>query len=351
MSGPFRLEQGGRIDRARRLRFRFDDREYEGHPGDTLASALLANDVTLLGRSFKYHRPRGMLAAGIEEPSALVEIGRDGRREPNQRATTVELFDGLEARSQNRWPSLRHDFGAINQRLARFMPVGFYYKTFKWPSAFWERLYEPTIRRMAGLGTAASEPDPDHYEHVHAHCDVLVVGSGTAGLSAARVAADSGARAILIEQDSEIGASLLLAPDLAEWRRDMFAALGRQAETQLLPRTTAIALYDHNVVAAVERVGDHMAAVPKSSVRQRFWIIRAKEIVLATGAIERLIAFPDNDRPGVMLSSAALSLAERYGVAVGRAPVLFTNNDEAYEAAFALARAGVVPRAIVDVRK
>ena len=317
MMQPFRLPRGGRIDRGRTLEFVFDGRRYEGHPGDTLASALLANGVRLVGRSFKYHRPRGIFTAGAEEPNALVELRTGARREPNTRATVAELFDGLEATSQNGWPSVRFDLGAISGRLARFLPAGFYYKTFMWPSAFWERVYEPAIRRMAGLGRASHEADPDRYEHTHAHCDVLVVGSGAAGLAAARAAGETGARVILAEQDFELGGGLLLEREHEAWRESTVSALQELPEVRLLPRTTVFGYYDHNVLGAVERVADHLPVPPEHGVRQRYWVIRAKQVVLATGAIERLIAFPDNDRPGVMLASAAEAYVRRFGVAAG----------------------------------
>ncbi|MGE5511786.1 MAG: sarcosine oxidase subunit alpha family protein [Bacteroidota bacterium] len=351
MTQPFRLARGGRIDRNRMLRFRFDGESLEGYAGDTLASALLANGVRLVGRSFKYHRPRGIFSAGPEEPNALVELRSGARLEPNTRATVAELFDGLQASSQNRWPSLRFDAGAVNGWFARFLPAGFYYKTFMWPPAFWEKVYEPAIRRMAGLGRAAREPDPDSYEHCHAHCDVLVVGSGAAGLSAARAAGQAGARVILAEQDFELGGWLLVAQKHEAWRNDMLSALSAMPDVRVLPRTTVFGYYDHNVLGAVERVADHLPVPPEHCVRQRYWVIRAKRVVLATGAIERLIAFPDNDRPGVMLASAAQTYVQRYGVLPGRRAVVFTNNDHAYEAAFALQDAGADVAAIVDVRR
>ncbi|MGQ0674661.1 MAG: 2Fe-2S iron-sulfur cluster-binding protein, partial [Rhodospirillales bacterium] len=345
-----RLPSGGRIDRSRGVEFRFDGRVYKGHPGDTLASALLANGVRLMGRSFKYHRPRGAFTCGPEEPNALVELRSGARREPNTRATTAELFDGLEASSQNRFPSLDFDVGAVNSLIGRFIPSGFYYKTFMWPASFWEKLYEPLIRRAAGLGRAAAEPDPDAYEAMHAHCDVLVVGSGAAGLAAARAAGASGARVILAEQDFELGGGLLLDPARELWRTDMVAALASMPEVRLLPRATVFGFYDHNVLGAVERIADHLPEPPPYVARQRYWTIRAKEVVLATGALERSIAFPGNDRPGVMLASAAEAYARRFAVAAGRRAVLFTNNDLAYYSAFALKQAGIGVAEIVDVR-
>ncbi|MBL8836468.1 MAG: (2Fe-2S)-binding protein, partial [Alphaproteobacteria bacterium] len=347
MSG-FRLPAGGRIDRARVLPFDFDGRRYQGFAGDTLASALLAGGVTLVGRSFKYHRPRGIVTAGPEEPNALVELRAGARREPNTPATTVELYAGLEAASQNRWPSLDVDVLALNGMFARFLPAGFYYKTFMWPASFWERVYEPAIRRAAGLGRAADGDDPDRYDHVHDHCDVLVVGSGAAGLAAARVAVAAGARVILAEQDSEPGGGLLVEPRLETYRRAAVAALDGRA--QLLTRTAVVGAYDHGVFAAVERVADGVAVPAAHQPRQRLHVIRARAAIFATGATDRLIAFPDNDRPGVMLANAARAYLARWGVAVGRRVALFANNDEAYAAASDLAAAGVEIAVIVDPR-
>jgi sarcosine oxidase subunit alpha len=350
MSQHFRLPEGGRIDRATRLGFSFDGRRYEGHAGDTLASALLANGVRLLGRSFKYHRPRGVLSAGIEEPNALVELRTGARREPNTRATTAELFEGLVAESQNRAGTLAFDRMAVNQLAAPFLAAGFYYKTFMWPASFWEKLYEPLIRKAAGLGRASLHPDPDRYEAMHAHCDVLVVGAGPAGLAAARAAGATGARVILADQDSEMGGGLLLEPALEAWRAASLAALAAMPEVTLLPRTTVFGFYDQGVLGAVERVADHLAEPPPHTPRQRFWTIRAKEVVLATGAHERLIAFPGNDRPGVMLAGAALAYLRRWAVQPGSQAVLFATHDAAYQAATALAEAGVAISAIVDPR-
>ncbi|MSP49478.1 MAG: sarcosine oxidase subunit alpha family protein [Alphaproteobacteria bacterium] len=351
MSQPHRLAVGGRIDRSRSLPFRFDNRAFAGHPGDTLASALLANGVRLVGRSFKYHRPRGIFTAGPEEPSALVELRTGARQEPNTRVTTAELFDGLEAMSQHRWPSLAFDVSAVTSLVSRFLGAGFYYKTFMWPPSFWEKVYEPLIRRAAGLGRVAAAPDPDAYEAMHAHCDVLVVGTGAAGLAAARAAGSAGARVILAEQDFELGGGLLSEPAHESWRQSMIAALTAMPEVRLLPRTTVFGFYEHDVLGAVERVADHLPTPSDHGVRQRVWTIRARQTVLATGATERPIAFPDNDRPGVMLTSAAMTYARRFGVRAGERAVVFANNDTAYDAAFALHDAGVIVAAIIDVRK
>ena len=350
MTQPFRSAAGGRIDRTRLLSFTFDGRAYSGHPGDTLASALLANGVRLVGRSFKLHRPRGIFSAGAEEPNALAELRTGARREPNTRMTTAELYDGMEAASQNRWPSLRFDLLSLNGLIAPLLSAGFYYKTFMWPASFWEKVYEPLIRRSAGLGRSARAPDPDSYDAVHAQCDVLVVGSGAAGLAAARVAGAAGKRVMLCEQDFELGGGLLTAPQHEAWRADAVAALAAMPEVTLLPRTTVFGYYDHNVVGAVERVADHLATPAPHMPRQRYWTIRAETIVLATGAQERLIAFPDNDRPGIMLAGAAETYANRFGVLAGSRALLFANNDAAYSSFFALQDAGMAIAGIVDPR-
>ncbi|MDR6288327.1 sarcosine oxidase subunit alpha [Inquilinus ginsengisoli] len=356
MSQPFRLPAGGQIDRAATLGFRFDGREYQGHPGDTLASALLANGVGLTGRSFKYHRPRGILSAGAEEPNALVELRRGARREPNSRATMVELFDGLDAQSQNRWPSLGFDLMAVNGLLSPVFAAGFYYKTFMWPARFWEKVYEPLIRRAAGLGRAATEPDPDHYEKATIHCDVLVVGAGPAGLAAALAAGRSGARVILCDEGFRLGGSLLserrAVGDQAApgWAAAAEAELAALPEVRLLRRTTAFGVFDHGTYGAVERVGDHLAVPEPHAPRQRLWRIVAKRCVLAAGSLERPLVFGDNDRPGVMLAGAVRTYLNRHAVAPGRRAVIFANNDAAGAVAADLAASGVAVEAIVDAR-
>ncbi len=350
MTQPHRLPQGGHVDRATRLAFTFDGRRLEGHAGDTLASALLANGVRLVGRSFKYHRPRGIVSAGVEEPNALVELRDGARREPNTRATVAELFDGLSATSQNRRGSLAFDWMAVNGMLSPWLGAGFYYKSFMWPAAFWERVYEPMIRQAAGLGRASGLPDPDHYDAAHAHCDVLVVGAGAAGLAAARAAGATGARVILAEQDFLLGGDLLNEPDIEAWRRETIAALEAMPEVTVMPRTMVFGFYDQGVLGAVERLADHVPTPPPHTPRQRGWTIRAKEVVLATGAHERLIAFPGNDRPGVMLAGAARSYARRFGVRAGETAALFATHDGAYDAAFAMAEAGARIAAIIDPR-
>ncbi|MDH3661505.1 MAG: sarcosine oxidase subunit alpha [Alphaproteobacteria bacterium] len=347
-----RLAAGGRIDRTRPLDFSFNGRALQGYQGDTLASALLANDVHLVGRSFKYHRPRGIATAGPEEPSGLVQLGVGARTEPNIRATQVELHEGLSAASQNCWPSVDFDIGALNGLASPLLPSGFYYKTFMWPPAFWNRVYERVIRKAAGLGKAPIEPDPDRYEHRHAHCDVLVVGAGPAGLMAALAAGRSGARVILADQLPELGGCLLDEADehpLAEWRSDALGELALADEVRLLPRTMAFAYYDHNYLALLERVTDHMSAGAPSHPRQRLWKVRAKQVVLATGAIERPLTFSGNDRPGVMLASAGRTYLNRFGVRPGRKVVLFTTNDSIYATALDLNAAGAEV-VVVDAR-
>jgi len=351
-----RLGTGGRIDRAQPLRFRFNGKRYEGFRGDTLASALLANDIHLVGRSFKYHRPRGIVAAGPEEPNALIQVGRDPRTDPNTRATVQELYDGLTGRSQNCWPSVETDIGAVNAMASRLFPAGFYYKTFMWPPKLW-LTYEHWIRRAAGLGKAPTGPDPDRYEQMHAHCDVLVVGGGPAGLSAALVAGRTGARVILVDEQPELGGALLsdaaATIDGAPAMESVDAAtaeLAEMEEVRVLTRTTLTGYYDHNFLTALERVTDHLGLEPDGkTARQRFWKIRAKQVVLATGALERPLVFADNDRPGIMLADAVRAYVNRYAVLPGRNVVLLTNNDGAYRTALDLHRAGAAVT-IADLR-
>jgi sarcosine oxidase subunit alpha len=349
-----RVASGGRVDRARTLSFSFDGRNYKGLAGDSLASALLANGVHLLGRSFKYHRPRGVLAAGAEEPSALVSVLRDAARyTPNLRATQVELYDGLEAHSQNRWPSLAFDVGAISDLLSPLFPAGFYYKTFMWPRGGWKALYEPYIRAAAGLGRSPREADPDRYANRYAHCDVLVVGGGPAGLAAALAAAERGARVMLCDEQAQLGGSLLAEPagePADAWLARSIESLGSNARVTLLPRTTAFGYFPHNLIALNQRLTDHLAHPQTGQVRERCWQVRAQQVVLATGAIERPLVFPGNDRPGIMLSGAARSYLNRYAVFPGTRAVVIAACDEAYRAAIELQQAGVAIAMIGDVR-
>ena len=355
-SQTFRTRSGCVIDPSQQLNFTFDGRAFSGVAGDTLASALLANGVRLVGRSFKYHRPRGILSAGSEEPNALVELRTGARREPNTRATVAELYEGLEASSQNRWPSLRYDALSINATLAPVFAAGFYYKTFMWPKSFWEKLYEPMIRRAAGLGRAANAPDPDHYETMHAHCDVLVIGAGPSGLAAALAAGRAGARVILVDEDAHPGGRLnaerreIGGRSGSQWARDAIAELEALPEVRVLTRTTLFGVYDHGQYGAIERVGDHLHVPLADMPRQRYWRIVAKRAVLAAGAIERPHVFGGNDRPGVMLAGAVRSYINKYGVLPGRDVAIFTTSDDGWRTVADVMAAGGRVTAIVDAR-
>ncbi|MBM3519623.1 MAG: FAD-dependent oxidoreductase, partial [Alphaproteobacteria bacterium] len=278
----FRLATGGLIDRAKPLHFTFDGKAFDGLAGDTLASALIANGVHLMGRSFKYHRPRGVISAGASEPNALVELREGGRKEANTRATMIELYEGLVARSQNRWPSLGFDIGAVNSLASKIFVAGFYYKTFMWPKSFWEKIYEPMIRRAAGLGAASKDADPDKYEKAYAHCDLLVIGSGPAGLMAALTAGRSGARVILADEGSALGGSLLFEREEIggqsglDWAQATIAELASLPNVTLMPRTTIFGWYDGNIFGAAERVNDHLAEPSPYEPRQRYWRVLAK---------------------------------------------------------------------------
>jgi sarcosine oxidase subunit alpha len=357
MTQPFRTPSGGRIDRDRSLAFTFDGRRLTGCQGDSLAAALLANGVHLVGRSFKYHRPRGILSAGAEEPNALVTIDRgNGRVTPNLRATQVELYDGMRVRSQNRFPSLSFDLGAVNSVIAPLLSTGFYYKTFKWPRAFWWHVYEPAIRAAAGLGRAPTMPDPDRYLHQYVHCDVLVIGAGPAGLAAALAASARRVRVVVCDEQAELGGSLLAEPrgtiagrSAAVWLAETLQTLGHAGVT-LLPRTTAFGWFADNMLGAVERVTDHLSDPGPHLPRERLWHIRAREVVVATGAIERPLVFPGNDRPGVMLVDAARTFLLRYGVKVGSRIVAAVADDSPYAALAELQQAGIAITAMVDLR-
>ena len=351
-----RLQSGGLIYRDKPLNFVFDGKKLRGYEGDTLASALIANGIRVVGRSFKYHRPRGILTAGNEEPNALVTLRMGARSEPNTRATSVQLFEGLVAESQNRWPSLGFDLMSLNNLVSPMLTAGFYYKTFMWPASFWEKVYEPLIRRAAGLGKASTEPDPDIYDKAHAFCDILVVGAGPAGLSAALVASQANARVILVEDDWLLGGRLLSekheidgAP-ASDWVRRIEGILAAMPNVSILARTTVFGAYDGGTFGAVERVSDHLAE-PKSGVpRQRLWKIRASRVVLATGAIERPLLFGSNDLPGVMMASAARAYATRFGALPGKEIVIYTTTDTGWAAAKDLTDCGANVTAIIDAR-
>ena len=349
----FRLPTGGLVDRSRPLSFRFEGRDYAGYAGDTLASALLANGVRLVGRSFKYHRPRGILGFGPEESNALMQLGSGARSAPNLRATEIRLHDGLEAQAVKCWPSVRFDIGGVNNLASRFLAAGFYYKTFMWPH--WH-VYEGVIRRAAGLGKAPKDADPDRYENRFAHCDILGVGSGPAGLAAAGAAAASGGRVILAEQDHVLGGKLRWEGGAVDgvpadrWADEAIAALRDLPNVRILTNTSVTGYFDHDALAMVEAVSGDDPAAPAHLPRYRHWQVRAGRVVLATGAIERPLVFPSNDRPGVMLASAVRHYLARYGVRAGERAVVFANNDEAYRTATALHAAGGTVAAVVDTR-
>ncbi|WP_052272456.1 sarcosine oxidase subunit alpha family protein [Leisingera sp. ANG-M7] len=347
---------GGLIKGGKPLSFTFDGKRFKGFEGDTLASALLANGVRLMGRSFKYHRPRGPLTSGSEEPNALVELRSGGRQEPNTRATVAELYDGLEANSQNRWPSLQHDFMAINDRFSNFLTAGFYYKTFMWPAAFWEKLYEPIIRKAAGLGSISFEADPDAYDKGFLHCDLLVIGAGPTGLMAALTAGRAGAQVIIADEDFLLGGRLNAETfgigDLtgAAWVEQAQAELAAMPNVRVMPRTTIIGAFDHGIYGAVERTADHVLAPEAGKPRQILWRIYSKRAMLAAGATERPIAFENNDRPGVMLAGAVRAYANRWAVTPDQTVAVFTNNDDGHRTAADLIAKGVKVTAVIDTR-
>ena len=350
-----RVAGKGLIDRSQQISFRFDGTAYRGFAGDTLASALIANGVRHMARSFKYHRPRGVLTAGSEEPNALMTIGSGPETDPNVRATVQEIYEGLEARPQNAWPSLGFDLLSVNDLAAPFLGAGFYYKTFMWPRAFWERVYEPFIRKAAGLGALSAEADGDHYEKAYAFCDLLVIGAGPTGLMAALTAARSGARVILADEDSLMGGRLN-AETLAVggkpghvWAAEAVAELAGMDNVRLMTRTSVTGAYDGGTFGALERVAHH-GPRPAGGVRETFWRIVARRSVLAAGALERHIAFRNNDRPGVMMAGAVRAYLNRWGVAPGKSVTLFANNDDAHRTALDLVDAGVHVAAVVDSR-
>ena len=350
-----RLTEGGLlIDRKKPIKFEFNGKKLSGFEGDTLASALLSNDQVLVGRSFKYHRPRGIVASGSEEPNALINLGEKEKFEPNQRATTIELFDGLKAASQNHWPSLNFDIGVVNNYLARFLPAGFYYKMFIHPRPFWKYIYEPFIRQSAGLGRAPSQKDHSQYEHFYAFYDLVIIGGGISGLNAALTAAESGLKILIIEQTPEWGGRCLVDfstigdETSSEYVSRLVSELKKFQNVTMRSRMMGAGVYDHGYILGYERLNDHLAE--EDGPRHRLWRIRAKQIITATGALERPISFPSNDIPGVMLASAVRDYAVNFGVATGNKIAVYTNNDDAYRTAITLNEVGVEVPIIVDAR-
>ena len=354
MSNQNRTMYGGRIDRGKVINFVFNGKKYKGFHGDTLASALLANDVHLVGRSFKYHRARGILTAGSEEPNAIVQLGLGARTEPNMRATEIELYEGLEAASQNCWPSVNYDIGSLNNVLSSIFPAGFYYKTFKWPPSLW-LFYEHFIRKAAGLGHSPTAKNPDRYEQKFYYCDLTIVGGGISGLLSALAAGRSGCSVLLIDENPELGGYLLdynfsiNEKDGIKCIKNIVDELYSMDNVRILKRTTAMGYYDYNYLTALEKVTNHCDQLSKTLPRERYWRVRSKKIVLAQGAFERPLVFADNDRPGIMMASAGKKYLSRYGVLPGKSVVLFTNNDHAYQTAFEFNDKGA-KLSVVDTR-
>ena len=343
----------------KKISFMFDEKKFSGFEGDTLASALIRNGVFLVGRSFKYHRPRGIISAGSEEPNAIVQLESGNITEPNVRATEIEIYEGLSATSQNNWPTLNFDFGSINDFLSPFFPAGFYYKTFMWPPKFWEK-YEYFIRRAAGLGKSPTSDDPDKYEHFHYHCDVLIVGGGLSGLYAAKLATKTNLKVLLLEQNPELGGEKLHVDHVQEALKgsvdnvleravgtslvDELEKLNSSNNLKIIKNTTVFAYMHNNYLLACQKINN-------KNLRQIIWKIRAKKVVLATGSIERFLTFDNNDRPGIMLANSARKYLNHYFVKLGKKIVIFTNNDSAYKAAIDFHLNNIQVKAIIDVRK
>ena len=353
-----RLKNNKNLDTNQKISFYFDGKNYSGYKGDTLASALLANNVHLVGRSFKYHRPRGLISAGPEEPNGIVQLENGNVTEPNRRATEVLLYEGLTATSQNRWPNIKFDFGAINDLLSPFFPAGFYYKTFMWPPNFWKK-YEFFIRHAAGLGKSPEIDDPHQYEHYHYHCDLLIVGSGVSGLYAAEMAAEQGLKILLVEQEDELGGSLLSDQtseqkindlSLIEWKNKILNNLKTKTNIKIIKSTTLFAYMHYNYLLAIQDINPLDGLKRKNNIRQIIWKIRAKKIILATGSIERPLTFDNNDRPGIMLANSASKFLNYYGVKLANEIVVFTNNDSAYQTAIDFHKKGINVKAVIDVR-
>ncbi|MBT8115248.1 MAG: (2Fe-2S)-binding protein, partial [Arenicella sp.] len=350
-----RLADGGRIDRDQPIQFTFDGKTINAYRGDTIASALIANDIKVVGRSWKYHRPRGIVGDGAEEPNALFQVEQGPHTVPNVRGTQAEIYPGMVVRSVNAWPGVNFDLMSIFGVFARFLPAGFYYKTFMWPQKFW-MFYEHIIRKASGLGASPTQTDPDIYEKTNAHCDVLVVGSGATGLMAALTAARAGARVILADEQAEFGGRLLSekmeidGKPAAEWVESVVAELAAIDDVRMLKRSTVFGYHDHNFLTIAERLTDHLPHEERNGAREKVWRVRAKQVVLATGAHERPIVFGNNDKPGVMLASAVSSYINRYGIKMAKRAVVFGNNDSAYQTALDLDDAGVAVVAMVDSR-
>jgi len=361
MSNNLRVKSSNFIDETTNVSFKFNGKTYYGFKGDTLASALLANNIHLVGRSFKYHRPRGIMSAGSEEPNAIVQVGKDKSiTEPNVRATEIEIYDGLEAMSQNCWPNVNFDIGGINNVLSPFLPAGFYYKTFMWPASFWEK-YEYFIRHSAGLGKSPTKPDTDIYDHKYVHCDVLVIGAGISGIMAAKTAAKNNLKTLLLDEKAELGGTTIYQDSnnfqidntiSCDWLKNEINELKKLDNIEIKTRTSVAAYHSYNYLLARENLTDHLSKTEKKNkIRQRLLKIRAKKVIVATGSLERPLIFDNNDRPGIMLSSAIKKYADYYGVICGKKNVLFTNNDTAYETAISLSTKGVKIQAIVDIRE
>ena len=361
MTKNLRIKTSKFIDETYKISFRFNGKTYFGYKGDTLASALLANDIHLVGRSFKYHRPRGIMTAGSEEPNAIVQLHNNtSRTEPNVRATEIEIYDGLEASSQNCWPSVNFDMGGINNFLSPILPAGFYYKTFMWPASFWEK-YEYFIRKSAGLGKSPMEPDPDIYEHRYVHCDLLIIGAGISGIIAAKTAAKNGYKTLLVEEKSYLGGSTIYQNSehfkinnqiSSSWLEKEINEIKKIKNLEIKTRTSIAAFHGYNFLLARENLTDHLPLEQRNKrTRQRLLKIRAKKVITATGSLERPLIFDNNDRPGILLSSAIHKYANLFGVACGEKNILFTNNDSAYETAISLYQKGINIEAIIDNRE
>ena len=356
----YRIKKTDHVDQTNRISFKFDGKTYFGFKGDTLASALLANGIHLVGRSFKYHRPRGIMTCGSEEPNAICQINRKtALTEPNVRATEIELYEGLEADSQNCWPNVNFDIGGINNFISPFIPAGFYYKTFMWPKSFWKKIYEPLIRLSAGLGKSPTHPDPDIYDHKHVHCDVLVIGGGISGVIAAKIAAKNNLDTILIDDKNTLGGSTIFQNNenfkinentSRDWLLNEIEELKKLKNLNIKTRTSVAAYHSYNYLLAKENLTDHLPKNKSSGIRQRLWKIRANKVIIATGAIERPLVFNNNDRPGIILANSVNKYLNFYGVTCGENYFIFTNNDSAYETALSLFEKGIAVK-IIDIRK